>query len=48
MGFVQGAGLFLRFKIYTLLGFNWYYMAAVLPWNLSLKMRERAWTPARP
>ena len=43
-----GAGLFLRFKIYTLLGFNWYYMAAVLPWNLSLKMRERAWTPARP
>lgn len=32
-----GAGLFLRFKLYTLLIFNWYYLAEVLPWTLSAK-----------
>src|SRR5438874_10040672 len=32
-----GAGLFFRFKVYTLLGFNWYYLAEVLPWVLSTK-----------
>ena len=32
-----GAGLFMRFKLYTLLGFDWYYLAEVLPWALSAK-----------
>ena len=32
-----GAGLFFRFKLYSLLGFNWYYLAVVLPWALSAK-----------
>src|SRR5687767_11266819 len=32
-----GAGLFFRFKLYTLLGFNWYYLAEVLPWALGSK-----------
>ena len=33
----SGAGLFLRFKLYTLLVFNWYYLAEVLPWGMSAK-----------
>ena len=32
-----GAGLFFRFKLYSLLGFNWYYLAEVLPWALGAK-----------
>ena len=32
-----GAGLFLRFKLYTLFGFNWYYLSEVLPWVVSSK-----------
>ncbi len=32
-----GAGLFFRFKLYSILGFNWYYLAEVLPWALGAK-----------